>query len=83
MAESTPSATGVSQFVKRTGLSRVVKAQWVGIAAGVALGIAWTVEDRRASLQSAVDSAIIGDGSALKWSIGCVCRVIDRFVDSR
>ncbi|MEC7176061.1 MAG: ABC transporter transmembrane domain-containing protein, partial [Actinomycetota bacterium] len=77
MAESMPSPTGI-RSVRETNWSHLIvllKAQWVGIAAGVALGIAWTIGKIAVPLltQSAVDSAIIGDGSALKWSIGIAC----------
>ena len=77
MAESMPSPTGI-RSVRETNWSHLIvllKAQWIGIAAGVALGIAWTIGKIAVPLltQSAVDSAIIGDGSALKWSIGIAC----------
>ena len=45
MAESTPTHNRI-RSVRETNWSHLIvllKAQWVGIAAGVALGIAWTI----------------------------------------
>ena len=77
MADVQPTANTV-RSVRETNWSHLIvllRAQWVGIAAGVGLGLAWTVGKIAVPLltQSAVDSAIVGDGSALKWSIGIAC----------
>ncbi len=77
MADVQPAAHTV-RSVRETNWSHLIvllRAQWVGIAAGVGLGLAWTVGKIAVPLltQSAVDSAIVGDGSALKWAIGIAC----------
>lgn len=71
-------APNTVRSVRETNWSHLIillRAQWVGIAAGVGLGLVWTVGKIAVPLltQSAVDSAIVGDGSALKWSIGIAC----------
>lgn len=71
-------ATNDVRSVRETNWSHLIvllRAQWVGLAAGVGLGLAWTVGKIAVPLltQSAVDGAIVGDGSALKWSIGIAC----------
>lgn len=73
MADSAPVGSGI-RSVRETNWSHLIvllKAQWVGISAGVGLGLVWTVGKIAVPLltQSAVDKAIVGDGSAFVWAI--------------
>ncbi|MDA0299774.1 MAG: ABC transporter ATP-binding protein [Actinobacteria bacterium] len=77
MADSAPVGSGI-RSVRETNWSHLIvllKAQWVGISAGVGLGLVWTVGKIAVPLltQSAVDKAIVGDGSAFVWAIGIAC----------
>lgn len=77
MADSAPVGSGI-RSVRETNWSHLIvllKAQWVGISAGVCLGLVWTVGKIAVPLltQSAVDKAIVGDGSAFVWAIGIAC----------
>jgi len=77
MADSAPIGSGI-RSVRETNWSHLIvllKAQWVGISAGVGLGLVWTVGKIAVPLltQSAVDKAIVGDGSAFVWAIGIAC----------
>ena len=77
MTDSAPIGSGI-RSVRETNWSHLIvllKAQWVGISAGVGLGLVWTVGKIAVPLltQSAVDNAIVGDGSAFIWAIGIAC----------
>jgi len=77
MADSAPVGSGI-RSVRETNWSHLIvllKAPWVGISAGVGLGLVWTVGKIAVPLltQSAVDKAIVGDGSAFVWAIGIAC----------
>jgi ATP-binding cassette subfamily B protein len=77
MADSAPVGSGI-RSVRETNWSHLIvllKAQRVGISAGVGLGLVWTVGKIAVPLltQSAVDKAIVGDGSAFVWAIGIAC----------
>ncbi len=73
---STDVPTGI-RSIRETNWSHLVvllRAQWVGLTMGVCLGLLWTMGKIAVPLltQSAVDRAIIGNGSARMWALAIV-----------